>query len=430
VNILNLPNWKVLELKEGRYDFRIVAEYTVPNRFCPHCDSRAISRNGSRPALFNDLPIHGKQVRIEVIRQRYLCKGCGKSSSQRLPDVDSKRDATARLVRYVSEQSLKRTFASIAEEIGSTPNTVRNIYQEYVRSLDLSYKPAPLEWLGIAEIYAIRRPRCVLTNVKERLLLDVLPARDLTVVSRRLLALPDRQRVQVVTVDMWPGYRDAALHHLPQAKIVVDKSDVLRLANQGLDSVRKTLRGKLSAKRRRVLANDRSILTRRHHELEGFEKIILEGWTKAFPVLGQAYALKEGLYNIYDTRDRYEARERYQAWLMSVLGPLEAAFRELISALRNWEPYILAYFDQSPRVVNAYTESINSLIRHVQRDGRGYSFEALRVKLLYNTYVGKLKRPFTERRNLSEDGKAAQALSGDTPDPNDGAEVSTQIKKK
>lgn len=391
MNILNLPNWNVLGLRAGQYDYLIVAEYTVSTHFCPHCDSRAISRNGSRRALFNDLPIHGKQVRIQVIRQRYLCRDCGKSSSQRLPDVDSKRDATARLVRYVSEQSLKRTFASIAEEIGSTPNTVRNIYQEYARSLDLPHKPEAPEWLGIAGIHAIRRPRCVLTNVKERLLLDVLPARDLTVVSQRLLALPDRRRVQVVTVDMWPGYRDAALHHLPQAKIVVDKPDVLRLASQGLDSVRKALRGKLSAKRRRVLANDRSILTRRHHELEEFEKIILEGWTKAFPVLGQAYALKEGLYNIYDARDRFEARERYQAWLMSVPRPLETPFRELVSALRNWEPYILAYFDQSPRVANAYTESINSLIRHVQRDGRGYSFEALRVKLLYSTYVWKPK---------------------------------------
>lgn len=430
MNILNLPKWEVLELKEGRYDYRIVAEYTVPNRSCPHCDSRAISRNGSRPALFNDLPIQGKQVRIEVVRQRYLCKDCGKSSSQRLPDVDSKRDATARLVRYVSEQSLKRTFASIAEEIGSTPNTVRNIYQEYAHSLDLSHKPETPEWLGIAEIHAIRRPRCVLTDVKDRLLLDLIAARNQSAVSQRLLAMPDRRKVQVVTVDMWQGYRDAALRHLPQAKIVVDKSRVLMFANKGLDSVRKTLRGKLSAKRRRVLANDRAILMCRHHKLEGFEKSILEGWTKAFPMLGQAYELKEEIYNIYDARDRFEAGERCQAWLRSVPGPLETPFRELISALRNWEPYILAYFDQSPRVANAYTESINSLIRHVQHNGRGYSFEALRVKLLYGTYVRKHKRPFTERRNLSEAEEAVQVLSGDTPNPYAGAEVTLTKKSK
>jgi transposase len=429
VNILNLPNWKVLELKEGRYDYQIVAQYTVPNRFCPHCDSQSISCNGSRPALFKDLPIHGKQVRIKVIRQRYLCKDCGKSSSQRLPDVDDKRDATARLVRYVSEQSLMRTFASIAENIGSTPNTVRNIYEEYTRSLDLSYKPETPEWLGIADIHAIRRPRCVLTNVKDRLLLDVLSARDLAAVSRRLRAMPDRRRVQVVTVDMWPGYRDAALRHLPHAKIVVDKFHILRLADKGLDTVRRMQRSKLSPKRRRVLANDRSILTRRHHELEESEKSTLEGWAKEFPLLGQAYALKEGLYNIYDARDRFEARERYLAWQMSVPGLLEAAFQELISALRNWEPYILAYFDQSPHVTHAYTESINSLMRHVRRNGRGYSFEALRAGLLYSTYARKHQRPFSERKNLSEAEEAARVLFGDTPDPYTGAEISTLIKK-
>ena len=49
-------------------------------------------------------------------------------------------------------------------------------------------------------------------------------------------------------------------------------------------------------------------------------------------------------------------------------------------AWRNWRGEILAYFDC--RATNAYTESLNNLIRTTNRVGRGYSFEALRAKVL------------------------------------------------
>lgn len=53
------------------------------------------------------------------------------------------------------------------------------------------------------------------------------------------------------------------------------------------------------------------------------------------------------------------------------------------------------------RITNAYTESLNSLIRVMDRLGRGYSFEALRAKILFSEGVhkNKLKRPKFEKRS-------------------------------
>ncbi|MBN2866764.1 MAG: transposase, partial [Thiotrichales bacterium] len=52
------------------------------------------------------------------------------------------------------------------------------------------------------------------------------------------------------------------------------------------------------------------------------------------------------------------------------------------------------------RITNAYTESLNSLIRVMDRLGRGYSFEALRAKILFSegSHKHKLKRPKFEKR--------------------------------
>ena len=69
----------------------------------------------------------------------------------------------------------------------------------------------------------------------------------------------------------------------------------------------------------------------------------------------------------------------------------------MIRAFTNWQPFILNYFEHP--VTNAYTESLNSLIRVMNRLGRGYSFEALRAKILFTEGVHAMgKRPKFQRR--------------------------------
>ncbi len=71
-------------------------------------------------------------------------------------------------------------------------------------------------------------------------------------------------------------------------------------------------------------------------------------------------------------------------------------------------PEILAYFDHP--VTNAYTESLNSLIRVMNRLGRGYSFEALRAKLLFAE--GALK-PTNSHSKFERRAKARHGVPDD-----------------
>jgi transposase len=75
---------------------------------------------------------------------------------------------------------------------------------------------------------------------------------------------------------------------------------------------------------------------------------------------------------------------------------LQSAFEPLTKAMDNWEAEIFAYFDY--RVTNAYTESLNSLIRVINRLGRGYSFEVLRAKILFTEGLAKQRKPKYQRR--------------------------------
>ena len=72
---------------------------------------------------------------------------------------------------------------------------------------------------------------------------------------------------------------------------------------------------------------------------------------------------------------------RYEAWYRGISTEIRPYFADLIRAFTNWQPFILNYFEHP--VTNAYTESLNSLTRVMNRLGRGYSFEALRAKILF-----------------------------------------------
>ncbi|MFN9391025.1 MAG: transposase [Betaproteobacteria bacterium] len=78
------------------------------------------------------------------------------------------------------------------------------------------------------------------------------------------------------------------------------------------------------------------------------------------------------------------------------------AFGHLIRAFTNWQPFILNCFEHP--VTHAYTESLNSPIRVMNRLGRGYSFGALRVRILFTEcrHGYRLGRPKFERRREPE----------------------------
>ncbi|HBB9944293.1 transposase [Vibrio parahaemolyticus] len=129
----------------------------------------------------------------------------------------------------------------------------------------------------------------------------------------------------------------------------------------------------------------------RRHELTDAEYLRYSGWVLNYPEMGEAYELKESFFNIWNSRTRDEAQQTYYAWLRQVSPEMKQYFDPLIKAMGNWHNEIFAYFEHP--ITNAYTESLNNLIRVMNRTGRGYSFEALRAKMLFTEGFQKVKRP-------------------------------------
>ena len=78
----------------------------------------------------------------------------------------------------------------------------------------------------------------------------------------------------------------------------------------------------------------------------------------------------------------------------SIPTELQPAFKPLTTAVGNWKGEIFAWWDYP--VTNAYTEAIAGLVKLTNHTGRGYSFKAIRAKLLYSN-LPTFHRPVFDR---------------------------------
>jgi transposase len=388
---LALGGMQVIQARESEDVYLLDVESVAPIDYCQKCGviGQLISF-GRLSQEIRDTPIHGKTVRLLVKRRRFRCKACGATSTEPLEWLHEERRATKRLVEAIERDSLAMPNLHVAHKYGVDDKTVKNVLNSFIDREEIAFERVTPRWLGIDELHIMKKPRGMFADIERFRMIEMLPDRNKPTVLAFLRTL-DPAVVEVVTMDMWRPYRDAVREVFPQAVVVVDKFHVVRLANYAMEEVRKKQKAGLDVKERRKLKADRFTLLRRMHELTVFQVGEINTWRVQFPELIQAYYLKEKFFRIYDAKSEKVAREKYATWKATIPKGLYSYFAEVIRSVENWQTEVFAYFENH-RLTNAYTESLNRSVRDVDRAGRGYSFEALRAKLLYGQDARKRPR--------------------------------------
>lgn len=392
---LNLP-YKILKQEETEHDIFFHLESLKKVTFCTHCNSTNIRKKDKLKNFYFDIPIRAKIVGLTILAQRYFCKDCKKSSREELLQIHSKHNMTERLVKHIEEKSLQRPFTHLAEEIGCTEGTIRKIFKAHVETLAAHNKFETPTVMRIDEIHLAKRARAVITNISERTIIEMFKDRNKTTIIKYLQGLENSHIVLNVAIDIWKPYRDAINDVLPHSIVVIDKFHVVKMANTALEKYRKELRASLMAKQRIDLKNDRFLLLKRKSKLSPKEDMIVSYWENNYSILAKMYYLKEQFFEIYEADSKEEAYTRYSEFENQLTSEVKHYWHEVTRAVGNWHKEIFAYFDYP--VTNAYTEAMNSVIRHVDRMGRSYSFETIRAKMLYTKSIHKTKRPKMKKR--------------------------------
>jgi transposase len=188
-------------------------------------------------------------------------------------------------------------------------------------------------------------------------------------------------------MDMWSVYRQVAEICFPGVPVVVDRFHVERMANDALERVRKAVRRGLNTRQRLKLKDDRHVLLARFDRLNVAQKGLCQAWFQEFPILAHAHRAKEEFAAIYQSASRSAAERLFDRWEGGLHADIQPYFRDLLHAVHSRRVDVFNYFDHP--ITNAYTESINNLIKLENRMGRGYSFEVLRARMLYDQTARK-----------------------------------------
>ena len=115
--ILDLPSYEIESTQNDGPDMCIKVRLLTPHSYCPKCSKQAY-KHGIKRQFFMDLPIHNKRVALRINRAKYHCQACKVTFLDPIPHMDSGHRMTRRLVEYIEDESLNRTFTDIANEVG------------------------------------------------------------------------------------------------------------------------------------------------------------------------------------------------------------------------------------------------------------------------------------------------------------------------
>lgn len=385
LNILQLEGATPTDIRyeDGSIVISIEPSDDAVAKHCHNCGAK-VYKHGKRVNHFADIPMQMQPVSLEVTRTRYRCAECKSMFMPEFTFLDDKRRATSRLIDAIKKRCLNSTFTHLSEETGLAINTIKNITSDYITELENTVNFETPTIMGIDELLLGGEYRCVITNLGMKSLYDMLPNRRQELLIPYFEKLSDADKVEWVCTDMWRPYKRSFRDYLPNATLIIDKFHVVRIANELMERERKVLQSQLTkVARLHAKKNLRWLTLKRPDSLNDQELEMLEDMEKTMPKLKLAYDVKEDFYKIYDCETKEAAEEAFKNWADNIPTDLPQ-FNDLVKTVSNNYDDIFAYWDAPFSITNAYTEGHNGLTRVANRLGRGYSFEVIRARMLYN----------------------------------------------
>lgn len=251
--------------------------------------------------------------------------------------------------------------------------------------------------LSKGELYTIVTNKNTKVNNKKTVV-AIINGTEAKTIQEVLEKIPIEKRNQVkeVSMDMARNMGLAVKNSFPKSTSVIDRFHVVRLVMDAMQHLRVKLRWqaiedentaiKLAKEKGQkyesiVLSNGdtpKELLVRCKYLLYKFE----EDWTlnqakraavlfQKYPTLKTAYKLTLSFRNIYKTKYKTDAKQKFTDWQIKVAQAQIEEFNTVVNSLEYHLDNILNFFTN--RTTNANAESFNSKIKNFRANLRGVS---------------------------------------------------------
>ena len=367
------------------------------DRWCRRCGCEGLVRDSVVRRLAHE-PLGWRPTTLEVTIRRYRCSGCGHVWRQ---DTSRAAEPRARLSRRGLRWALEGivcqhlSVARVAEGLAVAWNTANDAVLAEGRRVLIS---DPTRFDGVSVIgvdehvwrHTRRGDKYVtviidLTPIRNGTsparLLDMVEGRSKQAFKQWLAARPQawRDRVEVVAMDGFTGFKTAAAEELPTAVAVMDPFHVVRLAGDALDECRRRVQQELHGHRGRArdpLYKARRTLHTGSDLLTDTQRARLTALfaTDDHVEVEATWGIYQRMIAAYRDPDRTRGRQLMTSLIESVGHGVPLTLTELCRlgrTLTQRADDVLAYFDR-PGTSNGPTEALNGRLEHLRGIALGF----------------------------------------------------------
>ena len=364
--------------------------------WCRRCGAEGAVRDSVVRRLAHE-PFGWRPTTLEVTLRRYRCE-CGHVWRQDTTPAAAPRAKISRgglrwaLVAIVCQHL---TVARVADALGVSWNCANTAVLDEGRRVLIS-DPARFDGVSVLGVdeHVWRHTRhgdkyvtviIDLTPIRDgsgpSRLLDMVEGRSKHAFKTWLAARPQawRDRIEVVAMDGFTGFKTATTEELPDAVAVMDPFHVVRLGGEALDDCRRRVQQATLGHRgrtgdplygaRRTLHTGTKLLTPKQHQrldtlFAGDDHVEVQ----------TTWSVYQAMIVAYREPDRRHARQLMQAVIDSLSAGVPKALKELARlgrTLKRRAVDVLAYFDR-PGTSNGPTEAINGRLEHLRGSALGF----------------------------------------------------------
>lgn len=363
---------------------------------CPRCHKKDYVCSGTVTREFKSLPMGNRPITLRMTVQRIRCNHCGCTIQEHIPFARAKCQYTKRLAVYIQSLCQYMTIKAVADHLGMSWNTVKEINKEYLRRKYGKPGLDGLKYIGIDE-FAVKKGHVYMTIVADLESGQVVYVGDgkgkdaLDGFWKRLSR--SKCNIKAVSTDLSGAFISAVREHLPDATLVFDHFHVVKLANDALDKVRIDTYKELDSKEKSsAIKGLRWILLGNGERLKS--ESAAERLDQALKVnanLATSYYLKEELRRVWNQNGKEQAEVILFNWIKEARGSGIRHMTRLADTIEQHMDGLLAYYDY--KISSGKVEGINNKIKTIKRQAFGFrdsDYFKLRILSMHDDIYAKL----------------------------------------
>ena len=215
------------------------------DHICPCCGSVTNKIKDYKPQKIRNKIFSNSNTTVIYRCRRYYCPSCGRSFVEKQTFTGSRKELSPSIVDQVLKalKPYNSTFSSVARQFGLSVTSVIDIFDKHVQ-MPPNPLPSVMCW---DEFYFNRHVRnkyaFMILNFKNKAIIDILESRKTSFLVDYFFNInqSERNKVNIIIIDMNDNYRNIANIYFPEAKLCVDSFHITKYFNNELNKIRKKI---------------------------------------------------------------------------------------------------------------------------------------------------------------------------------------------